>query len=272
MIQGPDDFMTDQYDFGGKTGKRAGKLVIKDKWSAEGMPMAGALLTGMDALSAWQEQPEFNENMYMPDAWQQVLKDSRTANPMSRGVNPVGPLRGMQIPDLKPLNEGNRWSNDSGNLLSGQTPYSGYSKMGGNTYQPGGTTTPEGLYKMALGERQYMLQNPEMWQGDEQMMNPDGSYNLCLDCINVDYNDPNQVYDATRLINEGYSRGTHYNAKEFNEALKKYGITPPVYGSALTPRVPQESDQQHFEVGGTYMLDQDEIDDIINNGGTVQYI
>ena len=272
MIQGPDDFMTDQYDFGGKTGKRAGKLVIKDKWSAEGMPMAGALLTGMDALSAWQEQPEFNENMYMPDAWQQVLKDSRTANPMSRGVNPVGPLRGMQIPDLKPLNEGNRWSFGSGNLLSGQTPYSGYSKMGGNTYQPGGTTTPEGLYKMALGERQYMLQNPEMWQGDEQMMNPDGSYNLCLDCINVDYNDPNQVYDATRLINEGYSRGTHYNAKEFNEALKKYGITPPVYGSALTPRVPQESDQQHFEVGGTYMLDQDEIDDIINNGGTVQYI
>jgi hypothetical protein len=145
------------------------------------MSMAGALLTGMDAISANLEQPEFNENMYMPDAWQQVLKDSRTANPMSRGVNPVGPLRGMQIPDLKPLNEGNRWSFGSGNLLSGQTPYSGYSKMGGNTYEMGG---------------------------------------------NID-DDNNYYYDY---------------------------------------------DGDMYEEGGTYELDQDQIDEIINNGGTVQYI
>lgn len=182
VMYGPDDFM-DQYEPGGETrgreGTSAGKLIYKDRLSAPGMSLSNALITGMDALSANLEQPNFNENMYMPDAWQQVLKDSRTANPMSRGVNPVGPLRGMQIPDIKPLDEGRRWSNGSGNLLSGQTPYSGYSKMGGNTYAMGGD------------------------------------------------------------INDYY-----YN----------------------------DIDTDMYEEGGTYELDQDAIDEIINNGGTVQYI
>jgi hypothetical protein len=172
-----------QYEPGGETrgreGTSAGKLIMKDRLTAPGMSLAGALMTGMNALSSWKEQPKFNENMYMPDAWHQVLKDSRTANPMSRGVNPVGPLRGMQIPDIKPLDEGRRWTNGSGNLLSGQTPYSGYSKMGGNTYEMGGD------------------------------------------------------------INDYY-----YN----------------------------DIDTDMYQLGGTYELDQDEIDEIISNGGTVQYI
>ena len=177
------DWERSRYDAGGgtrgKEGSSAGKLIMKDRLTAPGMSLAGALMTGMNALSSWKEQPKFNENMYMPDAWHQVLKDSRTANPMSRGVNPVGPLRGMQIPDIKPLDEGRRWTNGSGNLLSGQTPYSGYSKMGGNTYEMGGD------------------------------------------------------------INDYY-----YN----------------------------DIDTDMYQLGGTYELDQDEIDEIISNGGTVQYI
>lgn len=175
VMYGPDDFM-DQYEPGGSTmgkeGSRAGTLIYKDRLTAPGMSVAGATTGFMDMLSSWQEQPEFNENTFLPDSWHQVLKDSRTANPMSRGINPVGPLRGMQIPDIKPLDEGRRWSNGSGNWYDTR-------KMGGNTYEMGGD------------------------------------------------------------INDYY-----YN----------------------------DIDTDMYEVGGTYTLGQDQIDEIINNGGTVQYI
>ena len=89
-----------------------------------------------------------------------------------------------------------------------------------------------GLYSSALNEYNYFLQNPEMWKEDPEMLNEDGSLNLCLDCINVDYTNRKHVEDAARLINEGYTTGTHRNEKVFRDALNQFGIAEPVYKSA----------------------------------------
>ena len=88
-----------------------------------------------------------------------------------------------------------------------------------------------GLYSSALNEYDYFLQNPEMWKEDPEMLNEDGSLNLCLDCINVDYTNRKHVEDAARLINEGYTTGTHRNEKVFRDALNQFGIAEPVYKS-----------------------------------------
>jgi hypothetical protein len=121
-------------------GGRAGKLVIKDTYSAQGATKAGALTTGLNALAANKEKRDAQEDeaMYTVDRWMPVLEDSRERNPMSRGLWGTGALIGEETPDLQPANYGYRWSQGSGNLLSGQSGYSGYSKYGGKTYQEGG--------------------------------------------------------------------------------------------------------------------------------------
>jgi hypothetical protein len=124
---------TQQMSIGG----RAGKLVIKDKYSAPGLAYAGSLLTGMNALAANKEQVPENEALYTADQYMPVMMDSRERNPMSRGLWGAGALIGEETPDLQPANYGYRFSQGSGNLLSGQSGYSGYSKNGG-TYQAGG--------------------------------------------------------------------------------------------------------------------------------------
>ena len=88
------------------------------------------------------------------------------------------------------------------------------------------------LYSSALNEYNYFLQHPDMWNEDPEMLNEDGSLNLCLDCINVDYTNREHVEDAARLINEGYTTGTHRNEKVFRDALNQFGIAEPKYKSA----------------------------------------
>jgi hypothetical protein len=105
-----------------------------------------------------------------------------------------------------------------------------------------------------------------MWKEDPEMQNPDGSFNLCLDCLNVDYNDQATVQDVVRLINEGHSQYPHHSADIFASALQKFGITPPTFGSAV-----QKKYGGSYQVGGSYELTDDEIDDIINRGGEIQY-
>jgi hypothetical protein len=285
-------------------GGRAGKLVIKDKYSAPGLAYAGALLSGMNALAAGKEKVSEDESMYDVNRTMPVLMDSRERNPLSRGLWGTGALIGEETPDLQPANYGYRFSQGSGNLLSGQSGYSPYGKNGG-TYQTGGLVgefagnyqegnnyylddnetqdmfkrggkvfQDGGLYDLALQERQYFLNNPDMWESDPDMKNEDGSFNLCVDCLNVDYSNPEHVRDVARLINEGYSKGTHYNADAFNQGLTTYGIATPVFGSAKQqmPTNKKGGSTFSYRKGGVYYLNDDQVKNILKNGGSIEYI
>lgn len=98
-------------------------------------------------------------------------------------------------------------------------------------YQTGGASNTGELYKTALEQYDFFMKNPEAWEGDPEMTNPDGSFNLCLDCLNGDYNNPSDVNDAVRLINEGLSTGTHRNVDAFQQGLKSFNIPEPTFKS-----------------------------------------
>lgn len=105
-------------------------------------------------------------------------------------------------------------------------------------YQTAGTTQADPnaekkkrMYDNAMEEYQFFMENPDMWKEDPEMHTPDGNFNLCLDCIKVDWSNPDDIMDAHRLIEEGYSIGTHYNEEAFINGLKALNLPPPVYNS-----------------------------------------
>ena len=105
-------------------------------------------------------------------------------------------------------------------------------------YQTAGTTQADPnaekrkrMYDHAMEEYQFYMENPASWAEDPEMRTPDGKFNLCLDCIRVDWTNPDDIMDAHRLIEEGYSIGTHHNAEAFNNGLKALNLPPPVYNS-----------------------------------------
>lgn len=99
------------------------------------------------------------------------------------------------------------------------------------------------MYDLAMEQYQMLMETPAMWENDPDMKTPDGKFNLCLDCINVDWSNPDDIMDAHRLIEEGYSTGTHYAEKEFHDGLKALGVPAPVYNSkpAVKPVIPQKA-------------------------------
>lgn len=113
------------------------------------------------------------------------------------------------------------------NVMPWNGPIGFYAEGGGTE----GTKEPR-LYDTALQHYNMLKSGPkEAWSGDPAMVKPDGELNLCVDCINVDYSNPEHVKDVNRLIEEGYSLGTHENAAAYTEALSKFGLPTPVYGS-----------------------------------------
>jgi len=113
-------------------------------------------------------------------------------------------------------------------------PEDGEFAMGGPTepIKKAGEPVPmKSMYDYAMEQYKFLQNNPEAWKGDPDMTLPDGSLNLCLDCINVDWNNPQDVRDAHRLIEEGYSTGTHYGHDQFVAGLKAAGLSEPVYGA-----------------------------------------
>ena len=96
-----------------------------------------------------------------------------------------------------------------------------------------------------------------MYNEDPEMLNEDGSLNLCLDCINVDYTNPKHVADAARLINEGYTTGTHRNEKVFREALNQFGIPEPLYKSTPLEQKQYGGDMQMIGQYGGYTGSKD---------------
>ena len=95
--------------------------------------------------------------------------------------------------------------------------------------------SPENLdfYNYALKERDYVIANPGMWQGDPDMTNEDGSYKFCVDCLVKDYNDPNVVKSVAALINNGIANYPHYDLPDFTKGLEKFKIPAPVYQSTM---------------------------------------
>lgn len=90
----------------------------------------------------------------------------------------------------------------------------------------------DGLYARALQQYNDLKSGPaEAWNGDPAMVNPQGGLNLCLDCTRVDWENEADIRDVNRLIEEGYSMGTHENLDAYNNSLKKFNLTQPQYNS-----------------------------------------
>lgn len=105
----------------------------------------------------------------------------------------------------------------------------GMMQNGGVTYEVSGVEeqAPQSFYDYALGEREFLLSNPDMWNEDPEMMYEDGTFKFCLDCLNKDYNNPDHLKGIVRLINEGLSEPPHYDLDIFNEKLIEYNIEAP---------------------------------------------
>ena len=248
-------------------GGRAGKMVIKPGgYNLTGHNFAPFITTAMDAASSILEMPMENEAMLTADAQVPTMYNNKLGRGLhtEQGAYPI-----EMTPHLKPENQGDRFAQG---FYAG--PY--FSKYGGDvpSYQDAGTTqtAPGQFYSYALGEKKYFLDNPETWKEDPEMQNADGSFNLCLDCLNVDYNDPATVRDVVRLINEGHSQLPHHSADIFAASLQKFGINPPASKKYGGNTYEAGGMTGNFEEGQFYDLDENDIKDIINNGGTVKYI
>jgi hypothetical protein len=263
-----------EFAYGGIPKARAGKMVIKENYAPQWDTVGQAYSPFADGLKSLLQQRDtvgmenqiYNTGSFVPPIPMDQLG--------SRGMWGTATNTGKEIADLKPLNySDSTYQNLPGYELSGQTPYQPIGKYGG-MYQAGGQkdtqptaeSTPGQFYSYALGEKKYFLDNPETWKEDVEMQNPDGSFNLCLDCLNVDYNDPGTVQDVVKLINEGHSQYPHHSADVLTASLNKFGIPAPIFGSAM-----QKKYGGSYQVGGTYELSDQELDDIVKNGGEFQY-
>ena len=108
-------------------------------------------------------------------------------------------------------------------------PPQGMMQNGGVTYEVSGIEeqAPQSFYEYALGERDFLLSNPDMWNEDPEMMYEDGTFKFCLDCLNKDFDNPDHLKGIVRLIDEGLTEPPHYDLDLFNEKLIQYNIEPP---------------------------------------------
>lgn len=114
-------------------------------------------------------------------------------------------------------------------ITSAETPTARY----GGRYQDQGAVQQPSFYDDAMEQYNWFMQNPDSWAGDPDMTNEDGSLNLCIDCLNVDYSNPDHVMGINRLIEEGFSKGPHMeeNHTLYTSALNNLGLAAPVYKS-----------------------------------------
>ena len=103
-------------------------------------------------------------------------------------------------------------------------------------YQDKGTVQPPSFYDDAMEQYKWFTENPESWQGDPDMTNEDGSLNLCIDCLNVDWNNQDHIQGITRLMNEGLSKGPHMeqNHNMYMSKLKEFGLPEPTLSQKKT--------------------------------------
>jgi hypothetical protein len=99
----------------------------------------------------------------------------------------------------------------------------------GGSYQQQGAVQQPSFYDEAMEQYKFFTENPASWQGDPDMTNEDGSLNLCIDCLNVDWNNPDHIQGITRLMEEGLSKGPHMeqNHNMYMSKLKEFGLPEP---------------------------------------------
>lgn len=97
--------------------------------------------------------------------------------------------------------------------------------------------TPPSFYDYAMSEMQRFLAMPEAWKGDPDFENADGTFNLCIDCLNPNYENEQDLRDMNRLIEEGFTREIpHYGKDQYMQGLTKYGIPMPIPGAKKVPQ------------------------------------
>jgi len=108
------------------------------------------------------------------------------------------------------------------------TPQAQYGGM--MSYQTNGEVAQRSFYDDAIEQYNWFKENPESWQGDPDMTNDDGSLNLCIDCLNVDWNNPDHIQSITRLMDAGLSKGPHMeqNHNMYMTKLKEFGLPEPM--------------------------------------------
>jgi hypothetical protein len=144
-------------------------------------------------------------------------------------------------------------------------------QYGGNIYQEGGQKPR--FYDTAIGEYNQWLSTPAAWQEDPEMLAPDGkNLNLCLDCMDVNWDSEDDIKDAHKLIEEGYSTGTHRNQEVFNAALQKYGLSTPQYASKKVLSKNQFGGNAGYSEGDEVDMTEEELADFMANGGEVEYL
>jgi hypothetical protein len=265
------------YAFGGMPKAKAGKMVIKQQFRPYGSDLAQLYTPAANAVAAGLNMAGLNEQEEMahrPD----FFMPSIPMGPGSMGTKFVGPGMGSESrfnPTFGATGNyaDSLYQNEPTFGIAPGMGYQGYNRKNGGMYQAGGeatSMTPGEFYNYALKEKQYFLDNPETWKEDPEMQNADGSFNLCLDCLNVDYNDPKTVEDVVRLINEGHSQLPHHSADVFTASLQKFGIAPPLskqkYGGMY-----QRGGVTNYQNDQVYELSDDELDQIFSRGGKVQY-
>jgi hypothetical protein len=93
------------------------------------------------------------------------------------------------------------------------------------------------FYDYAMSEMQRFLAMPEAWKGDPDFENADGTFNLCIDCLNPNYENEQDLRDMNRLIEEGFTREIpHYGKDQYMQGLTKYGIPMPIPGAKKVPQ------------------------------------
>ena len=99
----------------------------------------------------------------------------------------------------------------------------------GGSYQQQGAVQQPSFYDEAMEQYKWFTENPDSWAGDPDMTNEDGSLNLCIDCLNVDWNNPDHIQGITRLMEEGLSKGPHMeqNHNMYLTKLKEFGLPEP---------------------------------------------
>jgi hypothetical protein len=144
-------------------------------------------------------------------------------------------------------------------------------QYGGMMYQDGGQR--RSFYNTAISDYNQWLANPKAWQEDPEMLAPDGkNLNLCLDCMDMDYSNEQDIRDAHKLIEEGYSTGTHRNEEAFHKGLKQYGLENPVYASKKQLAQNQFGGYYDEEDDDVAYMTEDQIRQFLANGGEIEYL
>lgn len=224
---------------------------VKDTWqinTPQAINTLNAGITGVAGMINRMKDKKRNAKMY-----DNLTADNLYASDPSRDRGDYDTNTGLYRPDQQ-----------------GATHTSRSARYGG-MYQDGGQR--RSFYNTAISDYNQWLANPKAWQEDPEMLAPDGkNLNLCLDCMDMDYSNEQDIRDAHKLIEEGYSTGTHRNEEAFHKGLKQYGLENPIYASKKQLAQNQFGGYYDEEDDDVAYMTEDQIRQFLANGGEIEYL